>query len=93
MALLAIIESGAEGAEARHVRSTGALPVKDTEEGFVPVAPDLPEAPYVSGGRREDRRGSLKNRAYHSRSGHLAGRRDAGGNLRPVAADSASDGA
>ena len=50
MALLAIIESGAEGAEARHARSAGALPVKDTEEGFVPVAPNLPEAPYVSGG-------------------------------------------
>mgnify|MGYP006914998161 FL=1 len=42
MALLAIIESGAEGAEARHARSAGALPVKDTEEGFVPVAQVFP---------------------------------------------------
>ena len=36
MALLAIIESGAEGAEARHARSAGALPVKVRKKVLCP---------------------------------------------------------
>ena len=85
MALLAIIESGAEGAEARHARSAGALPVKDTEEGFVPVAPNLPEAPYVSGGV-EAFPEPVRSAFPESGTGKIYV-------SWPIAADSASDGA
>ncbi len=47
MALLAIIESGPEGFTARTARMRGAA---GSEEDFVPLAPGVPEAPYVSGG-------------------------------------------
>lgn len=54
MALLAIIESGLEGFGARHGRSVNRAASKenskDADEGFVPVVPGVPEAPYVSGG-------------------------------------------
>lgn len=85
MALLAIIESGAEGAEARHARSAGALPVKDTEEGFVPVAPNLPEAPYVSGGVE-----AFPEPSAFGIPGERYGKIYVSW---PIAADSASDGA
>lgn len=54
MALLAIIESGPEGFGARHARTSNAAAskgnAKDSDEGFVPVVPGVPDAPYVSGG-------------------------------------------
>ena len=81
MALLAIIESGAEGAEARHARSTGALPMKDTEEGFVPVA---------RGTVCFWRRGGFSGTCAFGIPGERYGKIHVSW---PVAADSASDGA